>query len=91
MDIGNCLIVIFVLQTFTPCLPMVKKWFKNATATSTEEGGSDSVYSFFDVSGFKAGFGRKLFTDIDIRLVVNSDIQLKNARLSPPNRNHNKI
>jgi hypothetical protein len=33
---GNCLIVIFVLQTFTPCLPTVKKWFKNATATSTE-------------------------------------------------------
>jgi hypothetical protein len=27
---GNCLIVIFVLQTFTPCLPTVKKWFKNA-------------------------------------------------------------
>jgi hypothetical protein len=26
-----------------------------------------------------------LFTDIDIRLVVNSDIQLKNARLSRPN------
>jgi hypothetical protein len=31
----KCLIVIFVLQTFTPCLPTVKKWFKNATATST--------------------------------------------------------
>jgi hypothetical protein len=30
-----------------------------------DKGGSDSVYSFFDVSGFKAGFGRKLFTDID--------------------------
>jgi hypothetical protein len=26
--------------------------------------------SFFDVSGFKAGFGRKLFTEIDIPLVV---------------------
>jgi hypothetical protein len=24
------------------------------------------AYSFFDVSGFKAGFGRKLFTDIDM-------------------------
>jgi hypothetical protein len=36
VDNGNCLIVIFVLQTFTPCLPTVKKWFKNATATSTE-------------------------------------------------------
>jgi hypothetical protein len=23
----------------------------------THQGGSDSVYSFFDVSGFKAGFG----------------------------------
>jgi hypothetical protein len=52
---------------------------------AANRGGSDSVYSFFDVSGFKAGFGRKLFTDIDIRLVVNSDIQLKNARLSRPN------
>jgi hypothetical protein len=48
------------------------------------QGGSDSVYSFFDVSGFKAGFGRKVFTDINILLVVNSDIQLKNARLSTP-------
>jgi hypothetical protein len=33
---GNDFIVIFVLQTFAPCLPTVKKWFKNATATSTE-------------------------------------------------------
>jgi hypothetical protein len=27
-------IVVFILQTFMPCLPTVKKRFKNATATS---------------------------------------------------------
>jgi hypothetical protein len=32
----NDFIVIFVLQTFTQCLPTVKKWFKSATATSIE-------------------------------------------------------
>jgi hypothetical protein len=46
--------------------------------------GSDSVYSFFDVSGFKASFGRKWLTDIDKRPVRDSDIQIKNARLSGP-------
>jgi hypothetical protein len=57
-------------------------------------GGSDSVYSFFDVSGFEADFDGRLFTvtDIDIRLVVNSDIQPKNARLSHSNggRDHRR-
>jgi hypothetical protein len=42
------------------------------------------VYSFFDVSGFKASFGRKRLTDIDRRPVGNSDIQVKNACLSGP-------
>jgi hypothetical protein len=50
----------------------------------SEWGGSDSIYSFFDVSGFKASFGRKRLTDIDKRPVRNSDIQVKNARLSCP-------
>jgi hypothetical protein len=44
------------------------------------------VYSFFDVSGFKASFGRKRLTDIDRRPVRNSDIQVKNACLSGPIR-----
>jgi hypothetical protein len=48
-------------------------------------GGSESVYSFVDVSGFKASFGGKGLTDIDKRPVRNSDIQVKNARLSGPN------
>jgi hypothetical protein len=39
---------------------------------------------FFDVSGFKASFGRKRLTDIDRRPVRNSDIQVKNACLSGP-------
>jgi hypothetical protein len=40
--------------------------------------------TFFDVSGFKACVGCKRLTAIDIRWVRNSDIQLKNASLSPP-------
>jgi hypothetical protein len=40
--------------------------------------------TFILVSGFKAGFGCQRLTDIDIRWVGNSDIQLKNCRLSPP-------
>jgi hypothetical protein len=51
----------------------------------SEWGGSDIVYSLFDVFGFKAGFDCKGFTPMDIRRIGNSDIQLKNARLSPPN------
>jgi hypothetical protein len=47
-------------------------------------GGSDSVYSFFYVFGFKASFGRKCLTHIDKRPVRNSDIQVKNAGLSGP-------
>jgi hypothetical protein len=43
------------------------------------------VYIFFDVSGFKAIFGVKWLTDIDKQPVENSDIQVKNARLSGPN------
>jgi hypothetical protein len=43
------------------------------------------VYSFFDVSAFKASFGRTWGTDIDKHQVRNSDIQVKNARLSGPN------
>jgi hypothetical protein len=46
------------------------------------------VYSFVKVPGFKAGFGRKIFTDIDIRVVVNSDTQLKN---DPPAADHTEI
>jgi hypothetical protein len=44
------------------------------------------VYIFFDVSGFKASFGVKWLRDIDRRPVRNSDIQVKNARLSGPIR-----
>jgi hypothetical protein len=43
------------------------------------------VYSFLDVSGFKASFFRKRLTDIDRRPVRNSDNLVKNACLSGPN------
>jgi hypothetical protein len=32
---------------------------KSSTKINVNKGGSDSVYSFFDVSGFKASFRRK--------------------------------
>ncbi|KAA8893104.1 hypothetical protein FN846DRAFT_896274 [Sphaerosporella brunnea] len=42
------------------------------------------VYISLDDYGFKASFGVKRLTDIDKQPVENSDIQVKNARLSGP-------
>jgi hypothetical protein len=56
-----------------------------AGASWPKWGRSDSVYCFFDVSAFKTRFGRTWGTDIDKQQVRNSDIQVKNARLSGPN------
>jgi hypothetical protein len=47
-------------------------------------GAQTAVFFFFDVSGFKASFGRKCLTGDDKRPVGNSDIQVKNAHLSGP-------